>query len=50
MPLFKDADELYTHLGRLFEEALKDPELGPGCASSTASCSCACAGPTRWSR
>ncbi len=29
MPLFKDADELYTHLGRLFEEALEDPELGP---------------------
>ena len=29
MPLFKDADELYSHLGRLFEETLKDPELGP---------------------
>ncbi|MGZ4276694.1 MAG: SCP2 sterol-binding domain-containing protein [Solirubrobacteraceae bacterium] len=29
MPLFKDADELYSHLGRLFEEALADDEVGP---------------------
>lgn len=29
MPLFKDADELYAHLGRLFEEVLKDDDLGP---------------------
>lgn len=29
MPVFKDADELYSLLGRLFEQALADPDLGP---------------------
>ena len=29
MPYFKDADDLYRHLGRLLEEMSEDPELGP---------------------
>ena len=29
MPYFKDADDLYAHLGRLFVELLADEELAP---------------------
>ena len=29
MPYFKDADEVYAYIGRLFEELADDEELGP---------------------
>jgi len=29
MPYFKDAEDVYANLGRLFEDALADAELGP---------------------
>jgi|SRR5215468_2709062 len=29
MPYFKDAEDVYAHLGRLFEDSLADEELGP---------------------
>jgi hypothetical protein len=29
VPLFASEQEVYEHLGRLFEESLADPELGP---------------------
>jgi putative sterol carrier protein len=29
MPYFKDADEVYQYIGRLFEELAHDDELGP---------------------
>ena len=29
MPYFKDADEVYRYIGRLFEEMVEDPELAP---------------------
>ena len=29
MPYFKDADEVYANIGRLFEDVTNDPELGP---------------------
>ena len=29
MPYFKDADEVYAYIGRLFEELADDDELGP---------------------
>jgi putative sterol carrier protein len=29
MPYFKDADEVYAYIGRLFEELAADDELGP---------------------
>ena len=29
MPYFKDADEVYSYIGRLFEELAHDEELGP---------------------
>jgi hypothetical protein len=30
MPYFKDAEEVYAHLGRLFEDIIADEELGQG--------------------
>jgi hypothetical protein len=29
MPYFKDAEDVYAHLGRLFEDIVGDDELGP---------------------
>jgi hypothetical protein len=29
MPYFKDAEDVYAHLGRLFEDIIADEELGP---------------------
>ena len=29
MPYFKDADEVYQHIGKLFEDLTVDPELAP---------------------
>ena len=29
MPYFKDAEDVYKHLGRLFEDIIADDELGP---------------------
>jgi len=29
MPYFKDADEVYQHIGKLFEDLTTDPELSP---------------------
>jgi hypothetical protein len=29
VPLFTGAEDVYAHLGRLFEELVADPELGP---------------------
>ena len=29
MPYFKDADEVYQHIGKLFEDLTQDPELAP---------------------
>ncbi len=29
MPYFKDADEVYQHIGKLFEDLTQDPELSP---------------------
>lgn len=30
MGLFRDADEVYAYIGRIFEEIVADSELGPG--------------------
>lgn len=29
MPYFKDAEEVYEHIGKLFEDLTRDPELSP---------------------
>jgi hypothetical protein len=29
MPYFKDAEDVYSHLGKLFEDIIADDELGP---------------------
>jgi putative sterol carrier protein len=29
VPYFKDADEVYQHIGKLFEDLTQDPELSP---------------------
>jgi hypothetical protein len=34
MPLFSDADDLYVHLGRLFQEVAADEELGARLAAA----------------
>jgi hypothetical protein len=34
MPVFADTDEVYKYLGKIFEEAFADPELGPKFAAS----------------
>jgi len=36
MALFTDADDLYAHLGKLFQDAVVDPELAPAFMASNA--------------
>ena len=50
MPYFKDADEVYAYIGRLFEELADDDELAPKFRKANTTSSASTASPSRRSR